>query len=142
MSKYNRDRSDRDTRTSGVHPGALQEKWITEKDAIDNAAVDWTEKAGQFLKDNKLTTSSLRRFFGEVRRIESDFDTFGGDVPLLRAKLAYDAKRNGKEGVEHFYDLMKSGIIAVGQDKERFSRFVKLAEAIVAFHKAAGGSDK
>jgi|AntRauTorckE5430_2_1112549.scaffolds.fasta_scaffold00369_10 CRISPR-associated protein Csm2 len=124
------------------HPGSLKENWITDRDAIDNNAVDWAENAGLYLKGSGLSTSSLRRFFGEIRRIQADFDTFGGDVPLLRAKLAYDANRKGKDGVQQFYDLVKGAIIAVGQDRAKFTNFVKLAEAIVAFHKAAGGSEK
>ena len=140
MPNYNRRNQDR--QPAVPRPKNLNERWITQPEAIDNDTVDWAEEAGAYLVKSGLSTSSLRRFFGDVRRIQSDFNAFKEDVPLLRAKLAYDAKRRGKDGVQEFYDLMKSGIIAVDKDEARFGRFVKIAEAIVAFHKAAGGSDK
>ena len=126
----------------GKDPGKLNLRWITESNAIDNDAVQWTEDAGKYLAKCGLTTSGLRRFFGEVRRIQTDFQSFQEDVQLLRAKLAYDANRKGKEGVQEFYDLMKDGIIAIEKDEARFNRFVKLCEAIVAFHRVHGGSTK
>jgi CRISPR type III-A-associated protein Csm2 len=138
MKKHKKWKSDK---PSAPHPGKLNVKWITEKDAIDNKAVAWAERAGEYLKDKNLTPSSLRRFFGEVRRIESDFARFSNDVPLLRARLAYDAGRKGG-GVKAFSDLVKDGIIAINKDPNRFNRFIKIIEAIVAFHKAADGGEK
>jgi CRISPR-associated protein Csm2 len=138
MPNYNRNR-DREANRQPP-PRKIDTKWITEPHAIDNTAVDWAEEAGKYLVGEKLTTSSLRRFFGEVRRIEGNFEKYKNDIPMLRARLAYDTGRKGKPGIEEFKDLVMPGLLAVEQDKSRFLRFIKMVEAIVAFHKANNGA--
>lgn len=127
----------------------LPKDQITTK--VTEVGVNFTEEFGKYLaKDDEngkaLTTSQLRKFFGAVKQIQmkSEFDLT--DVLLLKPKLAYAvgrAKGNNKGKnvkIEDFNDVIVSGINLV-TNKEQFKRFVSIFEAIVAYHKAAGGKD-
>ena len=111
---------------------------------ITNATVDFAERFGKYLTEEKdrndrnslgpMTTSQLRRFFGEVKRQQ----TCGykqSDFVLLKPKLAYAVGRAKGTKIEDFYKVMSEAMGHV-HDEESFDRFVKVFEAIVAFHKA------
>ena len=123
--------------------------WVSGVAPIDENTIQWASEEGKRLakqlnlgyrRNENLTTSSLRRFFGEVRRLENlKFEDAQEDIFLLRAKLAYDAGR--KEAVKEFYKTVKGGLEVAANDSDSFKRFTKLIEAIVAFHKFHGGKD-
>lgn len=120
---------------------------ITEK--ITNATVDFAKRFGTYLGTddydatrnrslhNKLTTSQLRRFFGEVKR-QQMVGYNETDFVLLKPKLAYAVGRakdkNAK--IRDFYFVMSAAIDLVKNEKQ-FKNFIKAFEAIVAYHKAA-----
>lgn len=120
---------------------------ITEK--ITNATVDFAKRFGTYLGNddydstrnrplhNKLTTSQLRRFFGEVKR-QQMVGYNETDFVLLKPKLAYAVGRakdkNAK--IRDFYFVMSAAIDLVKNEKQ-FKNFIKAFEAIVAYHKAA-----
>lgn len=98
-------------------------------------------------KQNPLTTSQLRKFFGEIRRMQAEIQHQKIDsadkqkfdktsLLMLKPKLAYQVGRekdpNGK--VRDFYTQLSVGVDAV-QTREHFKRFVKIVEAVVAYHK-------
>lgn len=88
---------------------------------------------------SKLTTSQLRKFFGEVKRQQmvGYKDT---DFILLKPKLAYAVGRADKNSkIRDFYEVMASAIDLVSNEKE-FQNFIKIFEAIVAYHKVAENS--
>lgn len=127
----------------------LPKDQITTK--VTEVGVNFTEEFGKYLatedeSGKALTTSQLRKFFGAVKQIQmkSEFDLT--EVVLLKPKLAYAvgrAKGNNKGKhvkIEEFNDVIVSGINLV-TNKEQFKRFVSIFEAIVAYHKAAGGKD-
>jgi CRISPR-associated protein Csm2 len=114
---------------------AIKKEWITDPGKIDNQVVSWAERTGQSLANGKLTASTIRRFFGEMRRIQSNFSKHQEDIPLLKAKLAYDVGRKKEPGVREFYQVLSPGIEASQGSEENFNRFVKIAESVVAFHK-------
>lgn len=129
-------------------------------DRITEKTVDFAERFGKYLaasdknpKDekrllnNNLTTSQLRKFFGEVKRQQMQ----GYDPTrfiLLKPKLAYAvgrAKKDSKEKkdrfvthykIADFYNVMSKAIDLV-KDEKSFSNFISVFEAIVAYHKAA-----
>ncbi|MEZ5040685.1 MAG: type III-A CRISPR-associated protein Csm2 [Saprospiraceae bacterium] len=113
----------------------IKSEWITQAGNIDNSVVHWAEETGKKLAEGKLTSSTIRRFFGEMRRIQSNFSKNNEDVPMLKAKLAYDVGRKKEPGVKDFYRILSPGIEAVQNNEDNFNRFVKIAESIVAFHK-------
>ncbi|MXZ19989.1 MAG: type III-A CRISPR-associated protein Csm2 [Caldilineaceae bacterium SB0665_bin_25] len=111
---------------------------------------------GGQLKNANLTTSQIRAIFGEVRQIDAQLSTI--DLPtveqekalrkliLLKPKMAYRARRERGRGVEELTNVLDPAIDLVmgGADlktqQERFHRFVEFFEAILAYHKAAGGN--
>jgi CRISPR type III-A-associated protein Csm2 len=103
---------------------------------------DWLVEA-----PNPLTTSQIRKFFGEIKKIQADFDKLKGQIVMLDPKMAYAVGRakkgntNAEHKVEDFYKLLSPLIMAVQQDKKKFNHFVDVVESIVAYHKAMGGKE-
>ena len=89
-----------------------------------------------------LTTSQLRKFFGEVKRQQmTGYNET--DFIMLKPKLAYAVGRTKKDRrkeykIADFYLVLADAIDKVGQcqDKEKaFKNFITIFEAIVAYHK-------
>lgn len=151
----------------------LNPNWILK--GMDNDAIIWAESFGKYLtqdvvqddalkpkkqtlKDGKeivvkgepLTTSQLRRFFGNLKKIEADH-AFEDTIPqtaiiMLIPQLAYAvgrAKNRENDKIRDFYQEAKKGIETTLTSNNRyiFKNFVKLFEAIVAYHKFNGGKD-
>jgi CRISPR-associated protein Csm2 len=141
--------------TPPIDYGKFEPKWISEKIKMD--CIDFTEKFGDFLAKNGLTTSQIRNVYGEVKRIEltSDIDFkknefIGGFAQetaflLLKPKIAYAVKRKGGNAMDEFKKVMDAAHKATqtenGTDAGSFKRFCEFFEAILAYHKAAGGRD-
>ncbi len=84
----------------------------------------------------KLTTSQLRKFFGEVKR-QQMVGFRETDFILLKPKLAYAVGRDDKNTkIDDFYKVISDAIDKVNTKKD-FNNFVKIFEAIVAYHKIA-----
>lgn len=98
----------------------------------------FTNKSGKSISaKNKLTTSQLRRFFGEVKR-QQMVGYNETDFVLLKPKLAYAVGRAKEKDakIKDFYLVMSNAIDLVHNEKQ-FKNFIKVFEAIVAYHKAA-----
>ncbi len=111
-----------------------------------------TDKNGrQKTKDQELTTSQIRAIFTKLKEIDAkpgNFeDTKKAELLMMKPLVAYAAGRHNKKGIEVFKDY----IINPGIDKifeatqpdemnKRFKNFVKLLEAVLAYHKAHGGN--
>lgn len=121
----------------------FKKEWITER--ITESAISEAESFGKALHDGRFTTSQIRNFFGEVKRIQmKGLAGNESDFLLLKPKLAYSAKRASARGADDFKRVIDQAIDAVqcsqgGADK-RFKNFCDLLEAILAYHKAAGGN--
>jgi CRISPR-associated protein Csm2 len=118
----------------------LQVKWI--HDGVTDEAVEWTKSFSEFLTsdNNALTTSQIRKFFGELKRIQADYSRFIQDLPMLKAQLAYAVGRNRGSKIKEFYEELTKGLGGIRKDnKVDFHNFVKIVESIVAFHKYFGG---
>lgn len=93
-------------------------------------------KNGYKIEVAKLTTNQLRKFFGEVKRqqMKGYNET---DFVLLKPKLAYAVGRTKeKSKITDFYEIMSIAIDEV-KVEAHFKNFIKIFEAIVAYHKAA-----
>lgn len=110
--------------------------------------VKYAEEVGKGLaKNEKLTTSQIRSFFSEVKRIEGLVQQKGAvdrrRLLLLKPKLAYQAHRQIEShkgwGVAKLEEVLRPAIDFVGGDAKYFRNFVDFFEAILAYHKAAGG---
>ena len=96
---------------------------------------DDKDKEGRRVIREKLTTSQLRKFFGEVKRQQMNGYN-ETDFVLLKPKLAYAVARAKKGAkIKDFYTVMSQAIDLVHNDHE-FKNFIKIFEAIVAYHKA------
>lgn len=125
----------------------FKKEWITKQ--INHETVSWasefgtelaknkTDNSGKEIRDTKLTTSQLRKFFGEVKRQQA-IGYNPTDFILLKPKLAYAVGRTKKPNtcLHDFYKVMANAIDTVENEKQ-FKNFIKLFEAIVAYHKAA-----
>ena len=120
-------------------------------DATVEFAKEFGEHLGKCSKDVKLTTSQLRKFFGEVKKQQMNgYDET--DFVLLKPKLAYavgrarskvrNPKLKDELRINDFYRVISKAIDCVKADtqeesEKRFHNFIKVFEAIVAYHKAA-----
>lgn len=127
----------------------LKESWIQK--GISEETVEWAKSFAEYLVKGKkaLTTSQLRKFFGELRRIEANFFAQKNEIVMLKPILAYAVGRSKKNSDDNdwrivdFEKEMSKGIGAVrlGTEYELsdFKNFIKLVEAVVAYHKYFGG---
>ena len=100
--------------------------------------VDMADKLGQQLSRNNLTTSQIRGIYGAVKKMQTrEFDSHR--FIMLKPKLAYAAKRD--EAVAPLEQMLRPAITEVGDDQQKFARFVDFFEAILAYHKFHGGRD-
>lgn len=100
--------------------------------------VEAAEGLGPRLKQGNLSTSQIRNVYGFVKQLElRGFDP--AQLMLLKPKLAYAAARAENEGARELRDVLSWAIDEVNEDPEKFRRFVDFFEAVLAYHKAAGG---
>ncbi|MGE5617806.1 MAG: type III-A CRISPR-associated protein Csm2 [Sphingomonadaceae bacterium] len=100
-----------------------------------------------------LSTSQLRAVFGTVRRIEMRWlkgaapeanNPYKAELLLLKPRLAYQVGRakqkaaGERNGIIALEPVLRRAIELVS-DRAHFQHFVDYLEAIVAYHKEAGG---
>lgn len=120
---------------------------ITMEDGAETL-VRYAEEIGRALarplQGKELSTSQIRAIFGEVRRIEGDWKInetrANRSLILLKPKMAYQAKRESGQAVSNLVKVLDPAINLVEGKEENFTRFVDFFEAILAYHKAYGGS--
>ena len=125
------------------------------------ALVDLCERLGKRLAEDRLATSQIRGIFGAVRSMQARWESDKAETQsqgfrellLLKPKLAYQevrhrpARRDDPNPVALLRRYLDPAINAVAEaDQEgrqdRFRRFLDYFEALLAYHKAAGGLDK
>lgn len=121
-------------------------EWLDELESkclackVTEDTVDFAKRFGEFLtnggKDASLTTNQLRKFYGEVKRLQMrKFDDIKTDFILLKPKLAYAVGRAKKQNkIKDFYEVI-SYLIDNVKSTNDFENFIKFFEAIVAYHK-------
>ena len=114
----------------------LDDRVITEG---GETLVKEAEQLGKQLARN-LTTSQIRNIYGAVKKMQMKGKLDTHKLLMLKPKLAYAAKRHGG-GVDTLKEVLTQAIDHVGGDQQKFNRFVDFFEAILAYHKDAGGRD-
>lgn len=120
----------------------VKNEWVI--NGMNKEADKFCEEFGSYLA-SKLTTSQLRNFYGELKRIQlNGVEKNKQNILLLRPKLAYNAARKINEGNSNagktFYNALKNVFRQVDLTNEKyFINFVSLIEAILAYHKYYGG---
>ncbi len=132
----------------------FQLSWIGVEDPTeikdDISMVKWAEKFAQYIaekdqaKDSEpVTTNQLRKFFGEVRRIQllsigektKTQESLNG-IEMLMPRLAYDVGRQkGKNKIDDLKYQLDIPLKKLAEGQGDFNRFVMVLEAIVAYHK-------
>ncbi len=128
-------------RSSGETPMPTPEeiKSYIAQDDTAKQMVQFAERFGEILQTKKVTTSQIRNAYGNMKKLEMSGwqSRTRREVLLLKTRLAYAAGRHG-DGLKELKKVMDSAIDAVN-DEASFQRFCQFFEAIVAYHKAAGG---
>ena len=119
---------------------------------VTDVTVQFAEKFGEYLAvddfdSEPLTTSQLRKFFGEVKRQQMMKEFNETEFTMLKPKLAYavgraklNGRRNKAQKIEDFYTVITDAIDKVLKSPDRskaFKNFITAFEAVVAYHKAA-----
>lgn len=133
----------------------LDPNWV--HSPITPEIVGWCKSFGQFLspegvdREGKkpLTTSQLRRFFGEVKRIKMQSTLSASDIAMLVPQLAYAVGRDknnygqNKTRIKEFYEEMSRAVEGIRPEnlKSDYDNFVQIFEAVVAYHKYYGGRE-
>jgi CRISPR-associated protein Csm2 len=139
-------RQPRDYRLSEDAP--CREIVTSESPQAAKKLVEWSEHLGEFLARRGLTTSQIRKVFGEVRRLWMEAqkgwtDVLTRKVHLLIPKLEYAARK--EVAVKALRAVLVRSIREVleggnhDEIRKRFERFVEFFEAILAYHYAFGG---
>lgn len=133
----------------------LEPNWVTNESGLPDAAVMFADAFGKHLTapyfnkglevmckgNNALTTTQLRNFFSEIRRIQAKkYESNPSDFYMLKPKLAYaKARSKSANKIEIFVNaltLLINEVINSDNPSKNFLNFVKFVEATVAYHKA------
>lgn len=98
----------------------------------------------KYSKNENIKTNQLRKFFGAIRKMESEesWEKIEPEFYLLKPRMAVGVGRNTIK--KPFYNVIVAAMnkVNVGSDEdklENFKIFVEFFEAIVAYHKFLGG---
>lgn len=129
----------------------LNPKWLEEANGLPSEAVDFAEKLGEVLVDmqnngrpgfNQMTTSQVRNFFGEMRRIQmKGFEKNRGAFHMLKPKLAYAVARAGNRSKISVFQKVTNYLMDAVHNQQTYNNFISFMEAVVAYHKSNGGKD-
>jgi CRISPR-associated protein Csm2 len=121
-------------------------KTVMTKDPSGEQLVENAQQVAERLVKADLKRAQIRNIFTEVRRIEAIWPSPDAlrRLNMLNPKMAYQAKR--KREVSYLQEVLSEAIDYVNQAEEdernqRFQRFVDFFEAILAYHRAKGGSN-
>ncbi|KXX69435.1 type III-A CRISPR-associated protein Csm2 [Flammeovirga sp. SJP92] len=128
----------------------IKSSWI--KEGMDREAVKFAETLAKELVDlndrgftgrNAMTTSQVRNFFGEVRRIQMKGSNQNqSDFYMLQPKLAYAVARVGNRNakINKFQEVTNQLLNFVDpKNVAEYDNLVSFLEAVVAYHKANNG---
>lgn len=109
-----------------------------QQDPEGEKLVEYAEKLGRHLAANRMTTSQVRNLFSAAKRIDYTDKKGPYEKNLLRAQFAYNAGRFSE--VRDFQRVADKALECI-KNGEQFTRFINFFEAVVAYHKAAGGKE-
>lgn len=120
----------------------LEYDWVINSQGIKPEAIDFADNFAIYLtRGSGMTTTQIRNFFGEVRKIQMKTVAKSvGDFAMLKPRIVMARARDPKSRISEFekviiYLLDNMSIKSDSIDQE-FQNFADFIEAIVAFHKA------
>lgn len=123
----------------------FNEEWITK--GIQAEAVKAAKEMGGKLAQKGVSTSQIRNFFGEIKKIQAlgiDMQKGRSRLHMVGPKLAYTIGRmegnNNREKADAMSELLQgvekaTELIVAADSSIRFNHFVDFMEAMVAYHK-------
>lgn len=112
---------------------------INIEDVITNGGdvlVAAAKSLGRRLAAKELKTAQIRKVYSAVKKIQLNKEFNRNELVMLKPKLAYAAAR--KNEVEELKEVLTEAINHVNNEIT-FKTFVDFFEAILAYHKEAGG---
>lgn len=147
------------TYENGKNP--LKPEWV--QNGFSSEANEWVKSFGEDLTKSSggrkaLTTGQLRKFFGKVKQIDVDFSNKKSEIATLEYLLVYSVGRDkskdkttgklvNKTKIMDLSDQLKIAIDFLNKNITNkdiqiyYKNFVKIFEAIVAYHKFYGGQE-
>lgn len=107
-------------------------------------------KFSETLVEQKMKASQLRKFYHELKAYESKFKASNNEddlklaLALFKAKVAYNVKRKASNVPQLFYSFTEHCLNLINNSNSKqlyFANFLKIMEAVVAFHKYIGGEE-
>ncbi len=131
---YRKSRSDRSGST-------ITQTLINNSDVILNKSdiekfIDFSEQFGKLCYSNRISTTQIRGIYQEVKRLPDDIKISRSRLQLLRPKLAYQKGRFKElSDLQRVFDHLIKNV----KTDEQLTNFKEFFEAIICYHKAAGG---
>ncbi|MBE0448926.1 MAG: type III-A CRISPR-associated protein Csm2 [Actinobacteria bacterium] len=132
-------------RQQNQHNPSMPDPRVLDKGFTENQEVlldSYARKWGEFLAGKKLKKAQIRRFYRDIKAIESriqDDGDFGRNkqlIAMLKAKAAYATARQDASAPPEFRELMDAAVKHAKHDWDQFKGFVQFFEAVVAYHYA------
>lgn len=115
------------------------------------------DKFGKEKRVPKLTNSQIRKFLTAVNVVKNKVDMFWAknndavslpdelvtEIKFLKVNIVYQAAKDNTGAVKSFIMVTNLDKIIndIGNNANKFNKFCKYVEALVAFHKFYGGRD-
>ena len=108
-------------------------RWITCN--ADEEMISFVEVSAKYMAQEKMTTSQIRNIYGEIKRIQMNYEAERVAFLLLKPKVAYMLARNkNNDGLKLFNDIFKAAAQHVVNDST-YTNFCNMMEALVAYHR-------
>jgi CRISPR-associated protein Csm2 len=139
---------DRSNQNQHLNRSDLVKSIITS--GFNSETLDYAHQVGSYIARSKVTTSQIRNVYGELVRIkmasEKQFQLH--DILMLKPKMAYAVGRDksqSKDGLRVLQRNLDDAIDTISKAEstvqpQYFKHFASFFEAILAYHKAEGGS--
>jgi CRISPR type III-A-associated protein Csm2 len=101
--------------------------------------IDWAKAIASKLKQDKMTSASIRRFYGRVRalstmfRDEETFQRNKHELQKLIPLVYYSLQRDQANVPESFKDFLEVNVRLAEQSLKDFKAFVDHFQSVVAF---------
>lgn len=131
----------RDKRDKGRKRVSITDTIINNSDVILNKSniekfVDFSEQFGRLCYKNKVSTSQIRGIYHQVKRLQNNINASKSQLQLLRPKLAYQKGRFRElTDLQMLFDHLIKNV----KTDDHLLNFKEFFEAVICYHKAAGG---
>lgn len=111
-----------------------------EEDRYGEMLFEYAEKVGKKAKEDRITVSQIRKIFSEVKKLEYDEEgNYRYRLRIVKSQMAYTAGRfSNLKDFRNIFNVLIDETLKGGE--EELKRFKNFFEAVIAYHRAYGGS--